>query len=51
MYIAMNPVFVPALALPAPERIDGEGELRNWQEAARIPCDPPPPEAPEFDRW
>ena len=38
MYIAMNPVFVPALTLPAPERIHGEGELRNWQEATRIPA-------------
>jgi hypothetical protein len=44
----MNPVFAPALTVPAPERIHAEGDLGSWQEAARIPRDPPPPEAPEL---
>jgi hypothetical protein len=48
--IAMNSIFVPALTLQAPERIHAEGDLRSWQEAARIPCpcDAPPPENPHF---
>jgi hypothetical protein len=44
----MNPAFLPALTLPAPERIHAEGNLGSWQEAARIPCDPQPPESPEL---
>jgi hypothetical protein len=48
MYIAMNPVFVPALTLHAPERIHAEGELGRWTEAAHIPPDRRAPEAPNL---
>jgi len=51
MFSPMNPAFLRGLTVQAPERIPAEGNLGRWQEAARIPCDPPPPEAPEFDRW
>ena len=46
--LAHDPAFLPALTLPAPEHIHAEGGLESWQEAARLPCDPPPPEAPEL---
>ena len=43
-----NHAFLPTLTLPAPERIHAEGNLGRWQEAARLPWDPPPPQAPEL---
>ena len=48
MFSPMNPAFLRGLTVQAPERIPAEGNLGRWQEAARIPCDPPPPEAPEL---
>ena len=48
MFSPMNPAFLPGLTVQAPERIHAEGNLGRWQEAARIPCAPPPPEAPEL---
>ena len=47
-FASMNPAFLPALTLPAPERIHAEGGLGHWAEAAHIPSDPRAPEAPNL---
>ena len=51
MYVPINPVFVPALTIPAPERIHAEGDLGRWIETAAIPCDQHTQKAPKFNRW
>jgi hypothetical protein len=40
MYRLINPVFVPAPSLQAPERIHAEGELGDWAGAAPAQLQP-----------
>jgi len=47
-FASMNPAFLPALTLPAPERIHAEGGLGHWAEAAHIPSDRRAPEVPNL---
>jgi hypothetical protein len=46
MFTPINPAFLPALTLPAPERIHAEGNLGRWTDATRLACGPTAPRSP-----
>jgi hypothetical protein len=48
MFTPIDPAFLPALTLPAPERIHAGGNLGRWTDATRLACDRPRPEAPNL---